>query len=72
MAANAIVVTGKIGPGDTITAQRLNAQAGITFNANGTVSINGQVIDISAATGISVAVTAGSGHTPPVFVFTIT
>lgn len=68
---NAIVVTGKIGPGDTITAQQINATGSITFNPNGTVSINGQVIDIQTATAISVAVTAGSGHTPPTWTFTI-
>lgn len=66
---NQITVTGKIGPGEQLTAAVIKAANGvITFDGNGNVQINGQSIDISGATTVTCTVTAG---TPPAFAFTI-
>ncbi len=73
MAANAIIVTGKAGNAQQLTAQRINAVGDIIFKSNGNVSINGQDIDLTAITTVTCAVTAGvaATGTPPVLVFTI-
>ena len=69
MAASSATVTGKAGPGDTVTALKLTAQRNVNFNIqNGVISVDGVDIDISACTTVTCVVTAG---TPPAFAFTI-